>query len=283
MRTTRRARSRRPWSCATRRVDGRARYPDRHHERPAAKRNLRPRGRRTFVCLGDAVNLAARLMSEAPAADLRDRRVHDAAGAAFIGSGFRDLTQRQVRAGRGLVADGSLGVRRGGIAVRLADVRTDADWRCWGARSTWPLAGTGAVIGIAADPGMGKSRLIAEFVASRAGAGRPRDVWRVPGVRAQYELLRVARDLATLFGLDDDDAGGQLRDSRPTRSDRPRAGRRGRHCSSLCRSSDPGQRPHQLFDAKLRKTSLEGLLATAFARGPHDAARRGARGLPLAR
>ena len=63
--------------------------------------------RRTFVCLGDAVNLSARLMSAAPAGQIYvSRTVHDDAGAAFAWEPLAAIEgQGQGRAGRGLRAD----------------------------------------------------------------------------------------------------------------------------------------------------------------------------------
>ena len=134
---------------------------------------------------------------------------------------------------------------------------------------------------------MGKSRLVAEFVRMRAATRAVRRVRRVPVVRHEHDLLRLARDLATLFRLDDGDpeAEQRARARRRARGDRPGAGRRAPRCSrpsSACRSRTPTLT--RSFDAKLRKTSLEDLLATACARAaPTRAARARARGLPLDR
>ena len=136
---------------------------------------------------------------------------------------------------------------------------------------------------------MGKSRLVAEFVAARDERGVLVRVRRVPVVRHEHELPRLARRSgATLLRPRPDDVHGR---------DAERA-----HRAALA-AIDPALVPRApllgvllgldlpdteltaAFDAKLRKTSLEDLLADVPARaGGHASPLRDrARGLPLAR
>ena len=108
---------------------------------------------------------------------------------------------------------------------------------------------------------MGKSRLIAEFVRGAAAGGGLVAFGECQAFGTQAELLRLAGDLATLFRLDpqqSDEEQVRALEAR-ARRDRSWARRRVRRCSGRARSPDPGERPHRRFDAKLRKTSLEGL------------------------
>ena len=112
---------------------------------------------------------------------------------------------------------------------------------------------------------MGKSRLVAEFVrAVRAGGGYVafgecpafgthasyvvwQEVWRTPAARRRAARRRRSRRLAL---------------ERELRGDRPGASCRGRRCSARCSGSrSPTPISPRSFDAKLRKASLEELLA----------------------
>ena len=123
--------------------------------------------RRTFVCLGDAVNLAARLMSKAPAGSIYvEDVVREWAGDAFIweraagadrqGQVRHDRRPRADRLPRtGVATEDPLPARPGRTARRARPSRR---------RPREDDRGDGRIVGISADAGMGKSRLIAEFV-----------------------------------------------------------------------------------------------------------------------
>lgn len=224
------------------------------------------RTRRTFCCLGDAVNLAARLMSRAaPGQILVDGRVHRAAADRF---GWQDLPPMTVKGKAGPVQVHALADVRaatGGTAGRLAgrftepmlgradelaELETVVDL---------VLAEQGQVVELVAEAGMGKSRLVAELVRTLTrrgvavyagespsfGAGTSyaawRDVWwDLLGLDAAADAAdRLAERLA---GIDPELLGrlpllGPLLDLDLPDSDLTRG-----------------------FDAKLRKTSLEDLL-----------------------
>ena len=123
--------------------------------------------RRTFVCLGDSVNLAARLMAKAPPGEIYvDDRVRTDAGDAYIWQTLPDL---QVKGKKGAVVSHALT----GSLERASRRKTRYELELVGRRAELAslesaldlsAAGDGRIVGIAAEAGMGKSRLIAEFV-----------------------------------------------------------------------------------------------------------------------
>jgi class 3 adenylate cyclase/tetratricopeptide (TPR) repeat protein len=165
--------------------------------------------RRTFVCLGDAVNLAARLMSMAPAGRVfASEPVRSAAGAAFS---WEPLGPLSVKGKSEPVIVFSLAGARGGrtrrTRYRLPIFGRGAEIAALRARLDEAAAGAGRIVAITAEAGMGKSRLVAELVrdARRRGVMVAygecqsfganisyfpwRDVWR--------RLLHVREDVPT--------------------------------------------------------------------------------------
>ncbi len=225
--------------------------------------------RRTFVCLGDAVNLAARLMSAAPplhiyvAGDVRE-----AAGDAFIWERLPDLT---VKGKADPVEVWSLGgsleraSRRKtrfelGLVGRLQELDELESLREASA------AGQGRIVGIAAEAGMGKSRLVAEFVRNvrRSGQTVVFGECQAFGTRTPYFVWReIWRRLLEL----DDDAPRERQlavlKRQLARID-PGLVARAPLLSEVVGISIPDSELTRSFDAKLRKTSLEDLLATCL-------------------
>jgi class 3 adenylate cyclase/tetratricopeptide (TPR) repeat protein len=129
--------------------------------------------RRTFVCLGDAVNLSARLMSKAPAGQIYvSELVRRAAGDSFewtqlpplrLAGKAAPIAAFQLTGGTG---------RRSRRAVRhkLPMVGRGAELHVLEAGLAAARSGHGRIVGLSAEAGMGKSRLVAEFV-RRARAG----------------------------------------------------------------------------------------------------------------
>ncbi len=127
-----------------------------------------------------------------------DDRVRQEAGDAYIWERLPDLS---VKGKKGAIVahalNGSLeraSRRKTRYQLELIGRRTELAILDGHLEAT--LAGDGRIVGIAAEAGMGKSRLIAEFVAVGAPARAGRRLRRVPVVRHEHQLLRVARDLA---------------------------------------------------------------------------------------
>ncbi|HEY6571494.1 MAG TPA: AAA family ATPase, partial [Candidatus Limnocylindrales bacterium] len=163
--------------------------------------------RRTFVCLGDAVNLAARLMGAAPperiyvAGDVRED-----AGESFIWERLPDLTVKgkadpvEVWSLNGSLERAS----RRKMRFELGLVGRRRELAELASRHEEAVAGRGRVIGVAAEAGMGKSRLVAEFVRNvrRAGHTVAFGECQAYGTKSPYFVWREI--WRRLFDLDDD-------------------------------------------------------------------------------
>ena len=246
--------------------------------------------RRTFVCLGDAVNLSARLMSKAPTGQIyvvedvrrRDRRrIH-------VGASSPPMRrQGEGRADRRVRPDGLTARRRQRQrSPRVADVRTRAtssqrcDATAGGRHSPDPGQWSGS-----RPRREWESRGWSQSSSAASPARHAGRVRRVPGVRANKSYFAWREIWRTLFTSTDDDPRSAAR------APRGRAERSTRSSSLRMPLLEPvvdlpipDNELTRAFDAKFRKTSLEGLLATCLrsraARGPL-VARAG--GLPLAR
>ena len=225
--------------------------------------------RRTFVCLGDAVNLSARLMSRAPAGEIYvSDPVRLGAGAAFAWEQLPDLTVKGkaepvvVHALRGTARSGS----QRHVRHRLPMFGRQPELAYLGARLDEAVAGAGAVVGISAEAGLGKSRLVAEFVraARRRGLlvafGECQAFGRNTSYFAWREVWR------TLFQLRDGDppAVQLARLEAQLAAIDPELVARLPLLAPLVDLAIPDNELTQAFDAKLRKTSLEGLLAACL-------------------
>jgi adenylate cyclase len=226
--------------------------------------------RRTFVCLGDEVNLSARLMSAAPAQHIYvSERIQQGAGDAFIWERLPDMTVKgKVKPVAVYSLNGSLErASRRKIRFELGLVGRRTELATLNARLADATAGRGRVLGIAAEAGMGKSRLVAEFVRGARrrghlvafgecqafGTNTAYFAFREPWRRLlliddnESERAQVTRLKALLGGID------------PALVDRaPLLG-------SVLGMTIPDTSLTRSFDAKLRKASLEDLLATCLA------------------
>ena len=221
--------------------------------------------RLAFTCLGDAVNLAARLMSKAPPGQIYvAEAVRRAAGDVFS---WEELAPTMVKGKADLVSVFALtGSKRYAARSQIRDARAivgrAAELDEMGAELDEVLAGRGQVVGLSAEAGMGKSRLIAEFV----GTARRRGVLVATGECQSYgknTSYLVWREIwSTLFRLD-----RSVPEQEQVRA-----------LENELAAVDPALVPRapllaglldlplidndltSQFDAKLRKTSLEGLL-----------------------
>ena len=123
--------------------------------------------RRTFVCLGDAVNLAARLMSKAEPGEVYvEGAIERSAGDAFT---WRSLPPMTIKGKADVVTVFALtgaSERRGQRQIRydLPIVGRRKELDALDDALARSLDGAGNVVGISAEAGVGKSRLLAEFV-----------------------------------------------------------------------------------------------------------------------
>ena len=174
---------------------------------PVFAGEIGPSYRRTYTVMGDAVNLAARLMAKAEHGQIvatpevleGSRTLFETTELEpFLVKGKREPIQASVvgeaRGSRGAIAEA--GVPLVGRDVELASLL-----------STWDeaAAGSGRLVEIAAEPGMGKSRLIDELLARTPGATVLRADCRLYQSATPYFPFRAL--LRDAFGLDGATAG----------------------------------------------------------------------------
>ena len=222
--------------------------------------------RRTFVCLGDAVNLSARLMSAAPPGRIYvDDRVRQEAGDAYIWEQLPDLS---VKGKKGAIVAHALN----GSLERASRRKTRYQLELVGRRAelerletclTTTLAGDGRIVGIAAEAGMGKSRLIAEFVRSarRRGLFVAFGECQSFGTNTSYFVWREI--WRRLFRIEDDETTDRQRDriTDALAAIDPELVTRAPLLASVIGVDIPENAMTAALDAKVRKASLEDLLS----------------------
>ncbi len=223
------------------------------------------RKRRTFVCLGDAVNLAARLMGAAPQGRIYVADpVRQAAGDGFIWERLPDLMVKGKSAPIAAWSlEGSLErASRRKTRYELRLVGRKAELAALDERLAAAVEGRGRVLGIAAEAGMGKSRLIAEFVRSarRRGVVVAFGECQAYGSNSAYFAWREI--WRRLLRLDDDDpeAAQRARLERELAAIDPALLARMPLLEAVVGLTIPDNDLTSSFDAKLRKGSLEALL-----------------------
>ena len=242
----------RPGPARPREDDVRARDPGGHRPRAAPQRHVRardapdvrlPRRRREPRRAPDVGRTARADLRLGRGPRGRRRRVHLGAPAGHEGQG-------QGRARRGVVAQR---LARAGVAAQDA-VRAPARRAPAGARrrsthgSPTRSSIAAASLGIAAEAGMGKSRLIAEFVRSTCAAGSVVAFGECQAYGANSSYFVWHEIWRRLLRVEDDDPeaaqrarlGGGARRDRPGARRPPAAARAGR------RDRDPRHRPHSL-------------------------------------
>jgi tetratricopeptide (TPR) repeat protein len=221
--------------------------------------------RRTFVCLGDAVNLAARLMSKAPPGQIYVAdAVQELAGPAFVWERLPEMAVKGKEAPvvvhglRGLASRAPRRLAR----YELPLVGRQAELAALEEAFATASEGHGRVVGIAAEAGLGKSRVVAEFVrrARRRGYLVPFGESQAYGTTS----YRVWREIwRRLLGVDEELPEPEqvaVLERELERID-PALAARAPLLDALLGISIPDNELTRSFEAELRKTSLEALLA----------------------
>lgn len=227
--------------------------------------------RRTFVCLGDAVNLAARLMGSAPAGRIYvSDEVRRAAGEGFVWETIEPLRLKGKAdpvAVHVLSSSLALASRRQ-VRFELPIVGREAELTTLDEALVAANEGHGGVIGLAAEAGLGKSRLVAEFVRSarRRGIlvafGECQSYGRNTSYFVWREIWRRLLDV-------DDEASPEAQRAaveRAVAAIDPGLIERAPLAGDVIGLSMADSELTRAFDAKLRKASGEDLLATILSR-----------------
>ena len=221
--------------------------------------------RQTFTCLGDAVNIAARLMAHAPPGQIYvARNAARSAGDAFF---WDELPPIPVKGKTEPVPVFALtGSKRHASRKRLGHelpiVGRLAELAIMAGKLDDAVGGRGRIVGVAAEAGMGKSRLAAEFArtAAQRGIVVASGECQSYGTNTSYFVWREI--WSKLFRLD-----GALPAEAQVRalvaelaSIDPALAPRAPLLQTLLDLPIPDNELTAVFDAKLRKTSLEALL-----------------------
>jgi class 3 adenylate cyclase/tetratricopeptide (TPR) repeat protein len=223
--------------------------------------------RQAFTCLGDAVNLAARLMSSTPPGEIFvSAAVRDSARDQFA---WRELEPIQVKGKREPVQAYALTasvkrVHRGEAGTSaLPMIGRAVELNLLASSLNAALAGDGSVVGIAAEAGMGKSRLIAAFAEQAAARGIRVATGECQAFGSNMSYFPWREIWHTLLGLDDTlpdgDKAGKV-EAELAAID-PALVARAPLLSAVLDIVIGDNDLTASFDAKLRKASLEALLA----------------------
>ena len=221
--------------------------------------------RQTFTCLGDAVNLAARLMSKAPPgqayiSDEVRRALTPRVECQLVGEMTVKGKAEPVR----VLAIVGLRMRPVQREIRypLPMIGRDAEMAAFEHALAEVDAGSGRVVAVAAEAGRGKSRLISEFVRHLAASGITVG-WGEAQSFGRTTSYLVWRDVwRTLLGVDDDadDHAQRVEVTRRLAAISADHAHRAPLLTAVIGTTLDDNELTSTFDAKLRKTSLESLL-----------------------
>jgi predicted ATPase/class 3 adenylate cyclase len=222
--------------------------------------------RQAFTCLGDAVNTAARLMAAAKPGEIYvSDPVRMGAGDRFAWKALQPIKVKGRMEPLPVFAlvDASGGASRVPLTHQTALLGRSTELAALRFRFDAAQRGTGQVVGISAEAGIGKSRLLAEFAreARTRGAVVACGECQSYGINRSYFAWRNV--WLTLFGIDESSSEHeQVRalEDRLARIDSHLAFR-APLLSSLLDLAIPDNELTSSFDAKLRKASLEDLLS----------------------
>ncbi|MEP7181311.1 MAG: tetratricopeptide repeat protein [Betaproteobacteria bacterium] len=232
--------------------------------------------RQAFSCMGDAVNLAARLMAKAPPGQIYvSQPARLAAGDAFTWDELAPLTVKgkaeRVRAYALMGSERHAPRVQAKASLPMVGRRKELD--ALYEHLDLALSGRGRIVGISAEAGMGKSRLIAEL----AAGAEQREVLVALGECSSYgtntSYLAWRTVWSALFGLDDSRSNqDQVRELEASLAAiGPELVPRAPLLAGVLNLTIADTPLTASMDAKLRKTSLEVLLVECLgARAAQD-------------
>ena len=226
------------------------------------------RERRTFCCLGDAVNLAARLMTRAPAGGIWVHGdVADAADERFVWEDLPPITvkgrQQEVPVRR--LLDRAARRRPGAAVAAALNAMVGREDELERLRELWRSAeaGQGQVVVVQAEAGTGKSRLVGGLVAELVADGVPFATGEATPLATQASYAGWRGVWSDLLGLDERAGAGDVSEA-VERLDARLVGR-APLLGPVLGLNLPDTDLTATFDGELRKTSLEDLLGRLLA------------------
>ncbi len=221
--------------------------------------------RRTFACLGDPVNLSARLMGRSPPGEIyASAEVMAATGDRFVSTALEPLPLKGKA--EAVLAFSVQGRRQRPVSRHLRYplpiVGREEELGLIDERLQDALRRVPSVVGVTADAGLGKSRLVAEVLRTIRAAGHRVAFGEAQAFGLNTSYLIWREPWTTLFELADGDRDGNVtRIERHLASIDPALVVRAPLLSGVLGIEIPDNAVTASFDAKLRKTSLENLLA----------------------
>lgn len=229
------------------------------------------RQRRTFCCLGDAVNLSARLMAAAPGGTVYvTPRVAAAAEGRFCFEGIGDLTVKGKAAPVAVSRlTGSAGPAQRRQERRRHMVGRSAELERLVVLAERATAGRGQVVSLVAEAGMGKSTIVDVLATVLEDRDVPVHVGAAAGIGSATSYLVWRRIWSALLGVTPDATPGDrllAQIEAALGSADPALVPRAPLVGAVLGVELPDNDLTRGFDAELRKTSVESLLVQYLSR-----------------